>query len=546
VKIFSCIAAEKHYVLLLVNTSCQNFGTFCGCEQESEIMRLGQLLISAGYQDFQPELECAEIKRLTTDSRACQAGDLFIGMTGTQVDGGKFAQGAIAQGAIAAIISHEAFAKLAPDLQAKAIAVDDVVLACSKLATAFYDYPAQKLKLIGVTGTNGKTTTTHLIEFLLQSHYAVALFGTLYTRWAGYSQTATHTTPFAVDLQGQLAGAIASGCDVGLMEVSSHALDQRRVMGCPFEVAVFTNLTQDHLDYHKDLETYFQAKALLFSETYLQGRAIINIDDSFGQRLAQMLSTSSVWTYSINNSQADFYTENLTYLPNGATGTLHTPQGAIAFSSPLVGRFNVENILAAIATGLHMGLDLADVVNRLPEFINVPGRVERVQISEEQDVTVIVDYAHTPDSLENLLKAMRPFTQRELICVFGCGGDRDRTKRPLMGGIAARLADRVYVTSDNPRTESPQQILDDVVVGVNADIGNKPMTVEGDRHKCIQIAIAEAEAGDTILIAGKGHEDYQIIGREKIHFDDREEARLALTERLQIIYSRLRTNRDFL
>ncbi|OIP75280.1 MAG: UDP-N-acetylmuramoyl-L-alanyl-D-glutamate--2,6-diaminopimelate ligase [Oscillatoriales cyanobacterium CG2_30_44_21] len=494
-------------------------------------MRLGQLLISAGYPDSQPELASAEIKRLITDSRACQAGDLFIGMTGTQVDGGKFAPMAIAQGAIAVIISQQAFAELATELQTRAIAVDDVVLACSKLATAFYDYPAQKLKLIGVTGTNGKTTTTHLIEFLLQSQYAVALFGTLYTRWAGYSQTATHTTPFAVDLQGQLAEAIAAGCDLGLMEVSSHALDQRRVLGCPFDVAVFTNLTQDHLDYHKDLETYFQAKALLFNQSYLQGRAIVNIDDPFGQRLVQMVTSRSVWTYSINNSQADFYTENLTYLSNGATGTLHTPQGAIQFSSSLVGRFNVENMLAAIATSLHMGLDLADVVNRLPEFVNVPGRVERVQISDAQDVTVVVDYAHTPDSLENLLKAMRPFTQRELICVFGCGGDRDRTKRPLMGGIAARLADRVYVTSDNPRTEDPQQILDDVVVGVNVDIGVKPMTVEGDRHKCIQMAIVTAQAGDTVLIAGKGHEDYQIIGRKKIHFDDREEARLALAKR---------------
>ena len=494
-------------------------------------MLLGQLLSLAGYQHPHPESNSLEVKRVITDSRACQEGDLFIGMMGTQVDGGKFAPQAIAQGAIAAIVSRTAFADLAATDQSKAIAVDDVVLACSKIATAFYDYPAQKLKLVGVTGTNGKTTTTHLIEFLLQTQYAAALFGTLYTRWAGYSQTATHTTPFAVDLQGQLAEAIAAGCDVGLMEVSSHALAQQRVLGCPFEVAVFTNLTQDHLDYHKDLEDYFQAKALLFSEIYLQGRAVINIDDPFGQRLTQMITGKPIWTYSVSNSKADFYTENLTYLPNGVTGTLHTPQGAIAFNSPLVGRFNVENILAAIAAALHMGMSLAEVVSRLPEFKSVPGRVERVQVSDSQDITVVVDYAHTPDSLENLLKAMRPFAQRELICVFGCGGDRDRTKRPLMGGIAARLADRVYVTSDNPRTEDPQRILADVVAGVQADIGAKPYLVEGDRRKCIQMAIAGAKSGDTILIAGKGHEDYQIIGKEKIHFDDREEARDALLQR---------------
>jgi UDP-N-acetylmuramoyl-L-alanyl-D-glutamate--2,6-diaminopimelate ligase len=496
---------------------------------QEKVMHLGQLLALAGYENSHPELNGLEIKRVITDSRACQAGDLFIGMTGTQVDGGKFAPQAIAQGAIAAIISREAFENL--QTKEQAIAVDDVVVACSKIATAFYDYPAQKLKLVGVTGTNGKTTTTHLIEFLLQTQYAAALFGTLYTRWAGYSQTATHTTPFAVDLQAQLAEAIAAGCDVGLMEISSHALAQQRVLGCQFEVAVFTNLTQDHLDFHHDLESYFQAKALLFSETYLQGRAIINFDDACGRRLGQMLAGKPIWTFSISDPQADFYTTDLTYLPNGATGTLHTPQGAIAFRSPLVGRFNVENVLAAIATALQMGMSLSDVVSYLPEFKNVPGRVERVQVSDAQDVTVVVDYAHTPDSLENLLKAMRPFSQRELICVFGCGGDRDRTKRPLMGGIAARLADRVYVTSDNPRTEDPQCILDDVVAGVSADIGNKPMIVESDRHKCIHLAIAEAQAGDTILIAGKGHEDYQIIGREKIHFDDREEAQAALTLR---------------
>jgi UDP-N-acetylmuramoyl-L-alanyl-D-glutamate--2,6-diaminopimelate ligase len=500
---------------------------FC---QESETMRLGQLLGLAGYQtSLSGDLE---VKRLITDSRACGSGDLFIGITGTQVDGGKFAPQAIAQGAIAVIISQAAFADLSIAEQAQAIAVDDVVMACSKIATAFYDYPAQKLKLVGVTGTNGKTTTTHLIEFLLQTGYATALFGTLYTRWAGYSHTASHTTAFAVDLQAQLAQAIAAGANVGLMEVSSHALHQRRVLGCKFDVAVFTNLTQDHLDYHHDLESYFQAKALLFDQDYLlAGRAIINLDDSFGQRLVQMMADRTVWTYSISNQQADFYTENLTYLPNGVTGTLHTPLGAIAFNSPLVGRFNVENVLAAIATAVHMGMSLSEVVSRLPEFENVPGRVERVQISADQDVTVVVDYAHTPDSLENLLKAMRPFTQRELICVFGCGGDRDRTKRPLMGAIAAKLADRVYLTSDNPRTEDPQTILDDVAVGINANIQHKPMTIEGDRRKCIQKAIAEAQSGDTILIAGKGHEDYQIIGREKIHFDDREEASLALGDR---------------
>ncbi|MDX2256116.1 MAG: UDP-N-acetylmuramoyl-L-alanyl-D-glutamate--2,6-diaminopimelate ligase [Pseudanabaenaceae cyanobacterium bins.39] len=498
-------------------------------------MRLGLLLASAGYRNLPSELEMLEVKRIITDSRVCQSGDLFIGMTGTQVDGGKFAQVAIAQGAIAVVISRNAYQDLVsayPEYQPQAIAVDDVIVACAQIAAAFYDYPAQKMKLVGVTGTNGKTTTTHLIEYLLQTQYASALFGTLYTRWAGYSHTASHTTPFAVDLHERLAAASAAGCDVALMEVSSHALAQKRVLGCGFEVAVFTNLTQDHLDYHRDLEDYFQAKALLFSDQYLQGRAIINLDDPFGKRLLDMAGDRLVWTYSISNSEADFYTENLTYLPNGVSGILHTPQGHIEFKSILVGKFNVENVLAAIATALHMGMSLKDVVNRLPDFHNVPGRVERVQVSDRQDITVIVDYAHTPDSLENLLKAVRPFVQHQLVCVFGCGGDRDRTKRPMMGGIAARLADCVYVTSDNPRTEDPQRILNDVVVGLNTDIGDKFSMIEGDRRKCIHMAIANAHAGDTVVIAGKGHEDYQIIGREKIHFDDREEAAMALQARL--------------
>jgi UDP-N-acetylmuramoyl-L-alanyl-D-glutamate--2,6-diaminopimelate ligase len=264
---------------------------------------------------------------------------------------------------------------------------------------------------------------------------------------------------------------------------------------------------------------------------YLKGRAVINLDDPFGQKLIALTSKSNIWTYSLENPQADFYTENLTYSPNGVQGTLLTPVGKMSLRSPLVGGFNVYNVIAAIATCLHLGISLENIAARLPEFSNVPGRVERVQVSPEQDITVVVDYAHTPDSLENILKAMRPFTQNELVCVFGCGGDRDRTKRPLMGEIAARLADRVYVTSDNPRTEDPQGILQDILAGIPATA--KPL-VEVDRRLSIQMAIANAQPGDTIAIAGKGHEDYQILGKEKIHFDDREEAQFALKQRLGI------------
>jgi UDP-N-acetylmuramoyl-L-alanyl-D-glutamate--2,6-diaminopimelate ligase len=400
---------------------------------------------------------------------------------------------------------------------------------CAEVSAAFYGYPGQKLKMVGVTGTNGKTTTTHLIEyFLTKANLATALLGTLYTRWPGFSQTAAFTTPFAVDLQHNLAQAVDAGCEFGVMEVSSHALAQDRVFGCAFEVAVFSNLTQDHLDYHKDMEDYFGAKALLFSPDYLQGRAIINADDEYGKRLIVSLGKERVWTYSVNDNTADLWMSGLNYQPTGVSGILHTPKGDVAFSSPLVGQYNLENLLAAVGAVLHLSLDLQVVAKSIPDFPGVPGRMERVQISDHQDISVIVDYAHTPDSLENLLKAARPFIPGRMICVFGCGGDRDRTKRPKMGKIAAELADIAVVTSDNPRTENPDKILEDILAGIPDVV---QAVVIGDRATAIRTAILEAQPGDGVLLAGKGHEDYQILGTEKIHFDDREQAREALQER---------------
>jgi UDP-N-acetylmuramoyl-L-alanyl-D-glutamate--2,6-diaminopimelate ligase len=507
-------------------------------------MKLRELLTTlpdAVLDQSHPALEM-EVKGLTTNSQACRPGTVFIGMPGTRVDGGDFWASAIAAGAIAAVISPAAKAKA--DLSAASspclVATPNLPIACAQLAAAFYGQPAHALKLIGVTGTNGKTTTTHLIEFLLdraQSH--PALFGTLYTRWRGFQQTAAHTTPFAVDLHQQFAEAVAAGCDVGVMEVSSHALAQGRVWGCPFPVAVFTNLTQDHLDYHKDMEDYFAAKALLFSPDYLGDRAIINQDDPFGRLLIHGLAAEKVWRYSTHDATADLWTGDLTYGADSVAGTLHTPVGTIPFSSPLVGQFNLANLLAAVGAVLSLGVDLETIVAALPEFVGVPGRMEQVFLAPSdarpqdlrpQDISVIVDYAHTPDSLENLLKAARPFIKGRMICVFGCGGDRDRTKRPLMGEIAARLADWAIVTSDNPRTEDPDRILADVVAGMPAGT-----SVMGDRAAAIQAAICQAQPGDGVLIAGKGHEDYQILGTEKVHFDDREQARLALSSRLRAV-----------
>jgi len=491
----------------------------------------------------------AEVKGLATNSHACQPGDLFLGMPGTRVDGGDFWASAIAAGAIAAVVSPQAAGNVRGEERRGErgeegnetpciIAAQDMVEAAAQLSAAFYDYPARRLKLVGVTGTNGKTTTTHLIEFLLQqAQKSTALLGTLYTRWQGYQQTALHTTPFAVELQRQLAEALVAGCELGVMEVSSHALAQGRVLGCTFEVAVFTNLTQDHLDFHRDMDDYFAAKALMFSAGYLKGRAVVNLDDPYGQQLIQNLEqvptgtlhATPVWSYSTHDTTAALYTSDLSYGSDGVSGMLHTPHGETAFRSPLVGQFNLANLLAAVGAVLHLGLELHDIVAALPQFGGVPGRMEQVQIAANQDISVIVDYAHTPDSLENLLRAARPFIQGSMICVFGCGGDRDRGKRPQMGHIAADLADRVIVTSDNPRTENPQRILQDIVAGIPESV---KAVVMGDRTEAIRLAILEAQPGDGVLIAGKGHEDYQILGTEKIHFDDREQAQAALKQRL--------------
>ena len=472
-----------------------------------------------------------EVTGLCANSQAIAPGNLFVGLPGTRVDGGEFWPSAVEKGAIAALITPAALSAKPNQNQSLVLTTRDVPKACAELAAAFYGQPTQHMKAVGVTGTNGKTTTTHLIEYFLnQAQQKTAILGTLYTRWPGYEKVAVHTTPFSIDLQAELASARSADCQNAVMEISSHALAQHRAWGIPFEVAVFTNLTQDHLDYHKDLDDYFEAKALLFNADYLKGRAIVNKNDAYGQKLIQRAGDRPLWTYSIEDASADLYTEDLSYGPTGVSGMLCTPVGEQAFTSPLVGQFNLENLLAAVGAALHLGVSLEQVVQSLPKFAGVPGRMERVQVAENQDISAIVDYAHTPDSLDNALKAARPFVSGKLICVFGCGGDRDRTKRPKMGRIAYEQSDWVIVTSDNPRTEDPEQILKDVVAGIDASLDEDQVIC--DRAQAIRSAILNAQPGDGIVIAGKGHEDYQILGTEKIHFDDREQSREALEERL--------------
>jgi UDP-N-acetylmuramoyl-L-alanyl-D-glutamate--2,6-diaminopimelate ligase len=431
---------------------------------------------------------------------------------------------------VAAVVS-EAAAAVQPPGPGDAVLIVPEPLArwAGELAAAFWSQPSRRMALIGVTGTNGKTTTTHLIEHLaVSAGRPSALFGTLVNRWPGYSVTAQHTTAFADLLQAQLAKAVEAGAQIGAMEVSSHALDQQRVAGCHFSGAVFTNLTQDHLDYHLSMQAYFEAKARLFAEPLLAGGAVVNSDDPWGAQLASRLG-NGCWRSSLEDPSAELFIRELQLGAGGVSGVLQTPAGEGAFHSPLVGRFNLMNLLQAVGVLVQQGVPLPLLLEGLASFRGVPGRMERVVVGDGcGDPAVLVDYAHTPDGLANALAACRPFTAGRLICVFGCGGDRDRSKRPQMGAIAAQLADLFYVTSDNPRTEDAQQILADVTAGIAPGAS---MQVEADRAVAIAAAIAAAAPGDLVLIAGKGHEDYQILGTTKVHFDDREEAEKALRRR---------------
>ena len=477
------------------------------------------------------------IDSITCDSRCVGPGSVFIGLPGGRVDGGSFWPKALADGASAVLIGSAAAAAHPPGQSDAVVVVPDPVARwAGELAAAFWNHPSEHIGLIGVTGTNGKTTTTHLIEHLSSAcGRPSALFGTLLNRWPGHSVTATHTTAVADRLQAQLAEADAAGAQLTAMEVSSHALDQHRVAGCRFSGAVFTNLTQDHLDYHETMASYFEAKARLFAPPLVANQGaqfVVNVDDPWGKRLAERLG-DRCWRSSLaeGSAQAELTMSDLVMGSAGVEGRLLSPLGEGTFQSPLLGRFNVMNLLQAVGVLLQQGLPLESLLEAISTFRGVPGRMERVVVDATvgELPTVLVDYAHTPDGLSSALKACRPFANGKLICVFGCGGDRDRGKRPQMAAIAARMADRVVVTSDNPRTEDAQQILDDVVAGIPA---GSDLLVEGDRAKAIASAIAEAEPNDLVLVAGKGHEDYQILGTEKVHFDDREEAERALRLRL--------------
>jgi UDP-N-acetylmuramoyl-L-alanyl-D-glutamate--2,6-diaminopimelate ligase len=422
----------------------------------------------------------------------------------------------------------------AADLSIPFVRVTDSRKALGLLGSRFYGDPSSHIRMIGVTGTNGKTTTTYVCKALLEGlGRQVGLIGTVAYQIGKETIPAAHTTPGALELQQLLAKMVAGGCTTAVMEVSSHALAQDRTSGCEYDVAVFSNLTQDHLDFHKTMDEYFQAKLRLF--TGLTGthkpnkRAIVNTDDPSGNRIKQ-LCPAPVWTYSLK-AKADLRAEDVRLSLGGTTFTAATPAGSFPIESHLVGEHNVYNLLAAIGVALHEGAMPDQVRQAVTQVINVPGRFERVMAG--QRFTVVVDYAHTEDALIRLLTAAQTLKTGRIITVFGCGGDRDRGKRPKMGGAAVRYSDIVILTSDNPRTEDPLSILQEVEVGVTDALLQRPhVTYQKvpDRREAISVAVREARKDDMVLIAGKGHEDYQIIGTKKFHFDDREVAREAIEQ----------------
>ncbi|OQW37045.1 MAG: UDP-N-acetylmuramoyl-L-alanyl-D-glutamate--2,6-diaminopimelate ligase [Nitrospira sp. SG-bin1] len=467
---------------------------------------------------------------ITDDSRAASPHSLFVAVKGERVDGHDFIPVAI-RGGIAALVSQEPVT----GVRLPFVRVDDSRKALGLLASHFYGDPSSHLRMIGVTGTNGKTTTSYVCKALLEAlGRSVGLIGTVAYQIGARTIPATHTTPGSLELQRLLAEMVAGGCATAVMEVSSHALAQDRTSGCEYDVAVFSNLTQDHLDFHKTMEEYFEAKLKLF--TGLKGgrksnkRGIVNIDDPYGKRIVG-LCPAPVWTYALK-AKADLRAEAVRLSLQGTTFIAATPAGSFPIESHLVGEHNVYNLLAAIGVALHEGATPEQIRQAVAKVMNVPGRFERVMAG--QPFTVAVDYAHTEDALVRLLTAAQALKTGRIITVFGCGGDRDRGKRPRMGEAAVHYSDVVILTSDNPRTEDPLSIIDQVEVGVLEALRQRPHVQYRkvpDRREAIEEAVREAQRADMVLIAGKGHEDYQILGTKKIHFDDREVARDAI-ERL--------------
>jgi UDP-N-acetylmuramoyl-L-alanyl-D-glutamate--2,6-diaminopimelate ligase len=471
--------------------------------------------------------EAVGVAGIAYDSRRVKRGDVFVALKGAHLDGTAFSREAIDRGAVAVVSEQPE----APGIAVPWVQVHDARLALALLASAFYRHPSTELRVIGITGTNGKTTTAYLIASMFEAaRIRCGLLGTVGYRVGSEMRDGTHTTPEAPDLQQLLREMVDSGCGACAMEVSSHALSLKRVEGMAFAAGVFTNLTRDHLDFHSDMETYFRAKRRLFELLPEGAPSLVNVDDPRGAALAE--SVGRPVTYAINRP-ADITSGPLSFSLEGLIFDVRTPRGTVHVRSPLVGRPNVYNILAAVAAATALGLSFDAIERGLAALEGVPGRFQLVSGANDE-VTVVVDYAHTDDALRNLLETARPLARGRVITVFGCGGDRDRTKRPLMGAVAGRLSDLIVITSDNPRSEDPARIIEEIQRGITPDTRRdsaQRMLSVADRRAAIATAIEMARPGDLVLIAGKGHEKFQVIGSEMLPFDDVAVAREALARR---------------
>lgn len=476
-------------------------------------------------------LSAIMVSGIELDSRQITVGDVFLACIGTTVDGRDYIDQAIAAGAVAVLAEQDD--QWISDSYRNGIpivVVANLAQKVSGIAGEFFGHPSQQLPVLAVTGTNGKTSCTQLLMQLLNAmSKSCAVIGTLGTGADGVLEPGINTTPDAVAIQKLLATWLAENVSTVAMEVSSHGLEQGRIQALQFELALFTNLSRDHLDYHGSMQAYAEAKARLFKQPGLK-HAVINIDDSFSETLLNIIADDvAVIRYSVDAARdvakrIDVWVENISYHPGGISAQLHSPWGEFELHSPLLGDFNLSNVVAAV-TGLGvLGYPVAAVIESLKTLDTIAGRMEK--ISAAADINVILDYAHTPDALEKALVAIRQHIDGDVWCVFGCGGDRDQGKRPQMGEIVQRYADHVVVTSDNPRHEQASDIIDEILGGVD-----RPTLVEEDRAIAIEFAITHAKAGDCVLIAGKGHEAYQQIGDKRIPFSDIKQARLALAGR---------------
>ena len=479
------------------------------------------------------------VRGIATDSREVSPGDVFFALRGSSVDGHDYLAQALSLGASAV------FVEALPDglelRDAVAVVVPDTRRALAPVSVRFFGAPAEELFLVGVTGTNGKTSTTYLVESILgAAGRRVGLIGTVEVRYAGERRRSLNTTPESLDLQRTLRDMRTRGIDAAVMEVSSHGLELGRVDGCRYDVAAFTNLTQDHLDFHVDMQRYCDAKLRLFRDHLAEGAgAVINLDDPSADAFAEAARAAGARLVRVARSAERHPEVSLAAAEISLSGTrarVQLPSGPLDLTLPLVGDFNLENMLVACGVACAAGIAPEAIAAGVARCPQVPGRVERVASDVQGAPTVFIDYAHTPDAVEKLLLTLRPLCRGRLVAVFGCGGDRDATKRPLMAHAVARYADRVIATSDNPRTEDPERILDAVESGLAGLPKLRPEQLAdqagyariADRRAAIEAAVRVAREGDTIVIAGKGHEDYQIIGRERLPFHDGDEARRAL------------------